>query len=224
MIAAAAPRAVLCVPSGPGGARSEPLERYTGAATLNSPGRPAHPRWPWWPSVGPVTESNDVVVVVGNPQTGSRTASIATRVGERVAELTSSGGPVLVDLADEPAALLRWGDEAVARKREAVLGAKALVVASPTYKASFTGLVKLFLDTFAHDELGGVPTVAVMTGGSPDHSLAVQHHLVPVLVEIGACCPTRGLYVSGPALDDPGPAIDEWFAHARPILSRLSWR
>lgn len=94
------------------------------------------------------------------------------------------------------------------------------MVASPTYKASFTGLVKLFLDAFAHDELGGLPTVAVMTGGSPDHGLALQHHLVPVLVEIGASCPTRGLYVSGPAVDDPEATIEAWLATAGPVLAR----
>ena len=77
------------------------------------------------------------------------------------------------------------------------------MVASPTYKAAYTGLLKLFLDQFDHDELAGVPTVALMTGGSPAHALAVEVHLRPVLVEIGASLPTRGVFLAGPEVDDP---------------------
>lgn len=168
------------------------------------------------PALGPA----EVVVIVGNPQAGSRTAGIARRVGERVAAVTSLEGVALIDLADAPEGLLRRQDPAVAEQRATVLAARALVVASPTYKASFTGLVKLFLDTFGQGELAGTPTVALMTGGSAHHSLAVAQHLVPVLVEIGASCPTPGLYLSGPEVDDPEPAIDRWLAGAGPVLAR----
>lgn len=167
-----------------------------------------------------MTGRSDVVAVVGNPQAGSRTASIARQVATRAGQLIGLGEVATIDLADQPEALLRWGDPTVAEWKAQVLAARLLVVASPTYKASFTGLVKLFLDAFGHDELGGLPTVAMMTGGAPDHSLAVEHHLVPVLVEIGGSCPTRGLYVSGPAVDDPGPTIDAWLATAGPVLTR----
>jgi FMN reductase len=167
-----------------------------------------------------MSDRSEVVIVVGNPQPGSRTAGIGRRVGERVAEVASLDGVATIDLADQPEGLLRWKDPTVAGWRDLVLQARLLVVASPTYKASFTGLVKLFLDAFGHDALAGLTTVAVMTGGSADHSLAVQHHLVPVLVEIGASCPTRGLYVSGAAVDDPEPLIDAWLTTAGPVLAR----
>lgn len=55
-----------------------------------------------------------MVVVVGNPQAGSRTAGIARRVGVRLAELASLGGVGTIDLAEQPEALLRWGDPVVA--------------------------------------------------------------------------------------------------------------
>ncbi|MHB1139405.1 MAG: NADPH-dependent FMN reductase, partial [Microthrixaceae bacterium] len=120
--------------------------------------------------------STDVVVVVGNPQPASRTAAAALAVGTRVAELT--GGTVdLIELAEHGPALLSWGDPTVEELRAAVGAARALVVSSPTYKASYTGLTKLFLDRFDAGELGGTPTVAMMTGGSPAHALTVAVHL-----------------------------------------------
>lgn len=158
--------------------------------------------------------------MVGNPQPASRTAAIARRVGSRLGELASLTGVRTIDLAEQPEPLLRWGDPAVAEWKQQVRAARLLVVATPTYKASFTGLVKLFLDAFDQDELGGLTTVALMTGGSADHRLAVQHHLVPVLVEIGASCPARGLYVAGPAVDDPEPTLEAWLATAGPVLLR----
>jgi len=66
----------------------------------------------------------------------------------------------------------------------------------------------------------GLTTVPMMTGGSADHALAVELHLRPVLVEIGASCPTRGLFVFGPAVDDPAPTIDAWWDVAGPVLAR----
>ena len=117
-------------------------------------------------------------------------------------------------------AAVRVGDSPWPRFKAEVLDADAVVVASPTYKAAYTGLLKLFLDQFDAGELHGIPTVAVMTGGSFAHALAVDVHLVPVLTEIGASCPTRGLYLWGPELDAPEEPVERWFERAGPPLRR----
>lgn len=162
-----------------------------------------------------------VVVVVGNPQAASRTAAAATEVGRRVAALADIASVVTIDLAELGPALLSWGDPAVVAAKGTVVGASALIVASPTYKAAYTGLLKLFLDQFDKGELAPVGAVVpVMSGGGPAHSLAVEVHLRPVLVEIGASCPTRGLYLAGAEIDHPGPAIEAWLADATPPLRR----
>jgi len=168
-----------------------------------------------------------VVVVVGNPQAGSRTAAAAGVVGERLAVLLGETDleptVTVIDLADVARALVGWGDPVVAGLKRTVSGATALVVASPTYKASFTGLLKLFLDQFGSDELAGLPTVAVMSGGSAAHTLALDTQLRPVLVEIGASLPTRGVYFAGPEIDEPAAVVDRWWVVAAPILRRVRW-
>ncbi len=77
----------------------------------------------------------------------------------------------------------------------AVQGSDLVVVASPTYKATYTGLLKLFLDRIARGALAGVTAVPVMLGGHWRHALAADLLLKPVLVELGATCPTRGLFL-----------------------------
>jgi FMN reductase len=160
----------------------------------------------------------EVVVVVGNPQRASRTTRAATLVGERLASLIG-GATTVIEVADLGPALLEWGNPVVTAAKDTVLGARALVVASPTYKASFTGLVKLFLDQFDAGALDGTPTVPLMTGGSATHALSVEHHLRPVLIEIGASCPTSGVFLFGEQQDDPEPILSEWFDAQRAVLS-----
>jgi len=163
----------------------------------------------------------EVVVVVGNPKPASRTRTAAEAVADAVRSLAPDARTTTtIDLADHAPSLLRWGDPEVGLLKSTVLGARALVVASPTYKAAYTGLLKLFLDQFDKDELRGLPTVAVMTGGSPPHALAVEVHLRPVLVEIGASLPARGLFLAGPEVDDPGPVVREWLVTAAEPLRR----
>jgi FMN reductase len=110
--------------------------------------------------------------------------------------------------------------------REAVDGIRScalVVVASPTYKASYTGLLKSFLDWFSTTDLQGVTVVPVMTGAGAHHALAVEVHLRPVLVELGATLPTRGLYVTEGELEEAGVVITTWLdAAAAPLRQALA--
>jgi FMN reductase len=133
-----------------------------------------------------------VAVVVGNPKPRSRTFHAA----ELVAEKVSGRAPDLkLDLVDLGPALLDWNDPTVAQAVADVTAADLLVVASPTYKATYTGLLKLFLDRFGAGSLVRVTAVPLMLGGDMRHSLAPEAFLKPVLAELGASCPTRGLFL-----------------------------
>lgn len=166
-----------------------------------------------------------VVVVVANPGGPGRTGTAALAVAHRLASIgapdVDDRSPIVeVDLADGPERLLGWGSELAARHRAVIDGGRALVVATPTYKATYTGLLKVFLDSVGAGELGGIPTVPIMTGGSDAHRLAVDVHLTPLLLELGASLPARGLYLAGPEVDDQEPAIDTWWSAAGPPLAR----
>ena len=91
-------------------------------------------------------------------------------------------------------------------------------VEPPTYKATYTGLLKAFLDWFSQTGLSGVIAVPVMVGAGAQHALAVEVHLRPLLVEIGASVPTRGLYVTEDRLEDLPAVTGEWLVEAGPIL------
>lgn len=155
-------------------------------------------------------------VVVGNPKPESRTLAAALHLAR---ELT--GEPDLViDLATLGTSILDWSDDHVADLVKQVGAADLVIVASPTYKAAYTGLLKLFLDRFAGGTgLSGL-AIPLMLGGSPAHSLAPELALRPVLTEIGGTVPGRGLYVVDAQHDDPA-AYADWLAANRPVVDAL---
>jgi FMN reductase len=151
------------------------------------------------------------VVVVGNPKPMSRTRAAAELVSTK---LTGEAPTAVIDVIDLGAGLLGWGDPKVAAAKATVLSADCLVVASPTFKGTYTGLLKLFLDQFGAGELDQKLTFAVMLGGSVAHALAPEITLRPVLVEIGASCPAPSLYLIDKEYETSA-RLDEWLAIAR---------
>ncbi|MDK1474648.1 NAD(P)H-dependent oxidoreductase [Streptomyces sp. 549] len=63
---------------------------------------------------------------------------------------------------------------------EAVSQADALIVATPMFNASYSGLFKSFFDVLNADALTGKPVLIAATGGSARHSLALEHAVRPL--------------------------------------------
>jgi FMN reductase len=164
-----------------------------------------------------------IAVVTGNPKPQSRTHSVALAVADAVAAgLGNSGasaGRLVVDLAEHAPRLFDWQDQELSALTAGVAGADVAIFASPTYKASYTGMLKAFLDRYGSNGLAGVIAIPVMTGGWPGHLLAVEVHLRPVLVELGATVPTRGLYVTEPELASLDAAVARWAETAVPLVT-----
>ncbi|SNQ46128.1 putative flavoprotein [Frankia canadensis] len=166
-----------------------------------------------------------IVSVIGNPKPASRTRQVAEEVAARVVTaLAATGYPAqteVIEVSELGAGLLGWGDPAVAAALGTIRGADVLVVATPTYKATYTGLLKLLLDQIGGGELAGLPTIPVQVAAAPQHALAVEVHLRPVLVEIGAACPTTGIFVLDSRLADLPALLDAWGSVNLPAVSAL---
>ena len=174
----------------------------------------------------PTREELRIAVVVGNPRPGSRTRRAAEavaiavgRLGRRADRMVSIDTLELAELAPE---LFAPASPRVEAAMETVTAAHVVVVASPTYKAAYTGLLKAFLDRFSSTALAGVVGVPVMMGGAQIHALAVEVHLRPVLVELSLTCPTRGLFIVEAELDQLDATVDAWLAaHEQPLSALL---
>jgi len=156
------------------------------------------------------------VVVVGNPKPNSRTRTAAEFLA---AELTGERPDLVIDLATLGGRLLEWDDAGIASLLEEIDRAHVVVFASPTYKATYTGLLKLLIDRVAVRNREGV-AVPLMLGGSPAHSLTPEYTLRPVLAELGFVT-TRALYVVDERYDDP-TAYADWLEHGRRVVDALT--
>jgi FMN reductase len=143
-----------------------------------------------------------IVGVVGNPKPRSRTYKMVTAVAEACA--AASGGRVdtVIDLVELKEWLFDLGAPQLGPALEHVLKADVLVIGSPVYKATYTGLLKAFCDHIAQGQLAGKLALPTMMGGFHQHALAVEVHLRPLLVELGATCASPGLYVLESQIDD----------------------
>jgi FMN reductase len=155
-----------------------------------------------------------VSVVAGNPKPASRTLDAARLVGSRFGDGVSE-----IDVITLGPGLLGWGDEGVRRAVEQVRVSDLVVVASPTFKATYSGVLKLFLDQFdTGTGMAGVTAIPLMLGAGPAHHLAPEVFLKPVLVELGAIVPVQGLYLSDRTYAEPeklDPWMDRWEAVVR---------
>lgn len=166
----------------------------------------------------------NVVVVCGNPKVNSRTLGVAEEVARQAASATGRGDSVrthIIDLGNFGGQLFDFSSDAVKAEVARLSGADLAVIASPTYKASYTGLLKSFLDWFGQTALASVVAVPVMVGGSAAHALAPEVFLRPLLVEVGAIVPTRGLFVLDAELDQLSTTVGTWAQGAGGALRRL---
>lgn len=117
-----------------------------------------------------------------------------------------------IDLGELPAeALLGQGrhvevEEAIA----ATIDAQIVIAATPVYRATYSGLLKVFLDLFPNGALSGRVVVPIATGGSQTHLLALDHGLRPLFASLGALVTASAVYA--------GP---EHFADEQALLDRV---
>jgi FMN reductase len=117
----------------------------------------------------------------------------------------------IADLAALPAdaLLARARDRALDRAVADVAAAHVVLVATPVYRASYSGLLKVFLDQLPEAALAGKVAVPIASGGGPAHLLAIDHGLRPLLTSLGATVIATGVYATPEGFTDgaPGAAL-----------------
>ncbi|RMX08191.1 FMN reductase [Corticibacter populi] len=86
--------------------------------------------------------------------------------------------------------------DAVERELAAVEQADILVVATPVYRGSYTGLFKHFFDFIHQDALIDKPILLAATGGSERHALVIDHQLRPLFSFFQARTLPLGVYAT----------------------------
>jgi FMN reductase len=139
----------------------------------------------------------NIVAISGSPSQRSRSSWLLQLAQTRLEGSASTSS--LITVRELPSAALLDADaraEPIRRAIEHVQRADLLLVATPIYKAAYSGLLKLFLDLLPADSLRSKTVLPLATGGSLAHFLALDYALKPVLAALGARDILDGVYAT----------------------------
>ena len=157
-----------------------------------------------------------IVGISGSASPLSRTRSIIETAIGRVAEETG-GATHLISIADlvPHLGIAVRGDAGppVEDALRHIETADLLIVGSPVYKGSYTGLLKHLIDLLEYTALAGVPVGLIATGGSDRHALVVEHHMRPLFGFFSARTLPTGLFILDKAI--VGSEIEDAITRAR---------
>ncbi|NUO86180.1 MAG: NADPH-dependent FMN reductase [Cupriavidus sp.] len=146
-----------------------------------------------------------ILTLSGSPSAQSRSGLVLAHLrtaleaaGERTRHLD------LRDLPAGPLLAARVDDPAIDAATRAVAEAQVVVLATPVYKAAYSGLLKAFLDLLPQTGLRDKIVLPIATGGSLAHALAIDYALRPVLAALGSRQILPGIF----AVDQQIEAVD----------------
>ncbi len=166
-----------------------------------------------------------IVGLSGNLTRPSRTRALVQEILAQ-AERRGLGRTVLHDLVDagpELGAAVQRGNLPPAPERvvAAIEQADALVVATPVYKAAYTGLFKHLFDLIEPKSLEGRPVILAATGGSDRHALVIEHHLRPLFAFFRAHAVPTGLYAANADFTPEGDLTEAMQGRIAPALDQI---
>ena len=154
------------------------------------------------------TKGLSAVGISGSPSSTSKSRQL---VEYALARLAARGATTqLLDLATLPAEPLlgRGVSPLVTAALEAATRARIIVAGTPVYRATYSGLLKVFFDLLPQDSLVGKVGVPIVTGHGSAHSLAVDHGLRPLFASLGAMVVAGGVYATSGQFQDGKPTAE----------------
>jgi FMN reductase len=128
-----------------------------------------------------------IVGIQGSPSASSRSGSLLALAQSRLQGVATSAH--LITVRDLPAQALlhaQFEHPLIRQALDEVSEAQVVLIATPIYKAAYSGVLKSFLDLLPQDALRGKTVLPLATGGSIAHLLALDYALKPVLSALGA--------------------------------------
>ncbi len=124
---------------------------------------------------------SNIVIISGSPTQPSRSFAIATYL-EKL--LTSKGQQIEVmnvrDLPPEDLVYANFKSKAINQALDKIEKAHAIIVISPIYKASYTGVLKTFFDLIPEKGLSEKIILPIASGGTVAHLLSLEYAFKPL--------------------------------------------
>jgi FMN reductase len=149
---------------------------------------------------------SQIVIISGSPTVASRINLVLKYVENLLNEKgLSTTNYSVTEFSPEDLVKGRWDSQDIAKFAEAIKQADGVIIGSPVYKASYTGVLKSLLDLLPEGAFKHTPVLPIMVGGSTRHLLAIDYSLNP-LIAILKGQPLQGLYFVDSEIDKTNEA------------------
>jgi FMN reductase len=136
-----------------------------------------------------------ILAISGSPSATSKTARVLAHVEQR---LTIEADVRTIAVRDLPPEVLLGADPShpvILDVVEQINAADGLIIATPVYKAAYSGVLKALLDLLPQFAFAGKVVLPLATGGTIAHVLAIDYALRPVLTTMGATHVVPGYFI-----------------------------
>lgn len=126
-----------------------------------------------------------ILLIGGSPSVTSRSGRLLGNIGARLEQEGLSVESLQVrDLPAEALLHADFTNPQILFALQQVAHAEAIVIATPVYKAAYSGILKAFIDLWPQFGLRGKVVLPIASGGSPAHTLILDYALRPVLASL----------------------------------------
>lgn len=128
---------------------------------------------------------SDIVIISGSPSNSSRSERVLQYLGRMLEREHLSVTHISVkDVGAEDLLFGNFNSPEIKMVADKISHAKGVIVGTPVYKASYSGVLKALFDILPQDILQDKPVLPLMTGGSLSHLLAIEYALKPLLATL----------------------------------------
>ncbi|MFJ2739561.1 FMN reductase [Streptomyces sp. NPDC087440] len=170
------------------------------------------------------THPSRLVVVSAGLSVPSSTRLLADRLAEAVHTELPTTTVEFIELRELATAIANhlvtgFPNETLHQAIDAVSTSDGLIAVTPVFAASYSGLFKSFFDLIDPDALTGTPVLIAATGGTPRHSLALDHAVRPLFSYLHALTVPTSVFA---ASEDWGGEGDAFTAHLPGRITRAA--
>lgn len=127
-----------------------------------------------------------ITIISGSPNNSSRLNGLIQYMREQLSNNGHSTALLeVIDLPPEDLVYAKFNSPAILAAHELVEQADVIIIGSPVYKASFTGVLKSYIDLLPHKAFSGKVILPIFIAGSDSHLLSIDYALKPVLASMG---------------------------------------
>ena len=139
---------------------------------------------------------HDILAIAGSPSQSSRSSAVLA-YAKTVLETHGLQVKTFTVRDIKPEDLVFANFESLELKEftNLVETAKGIMIATPVYKATYTGILKALLDLLPQYAFAGKTLFPIATGGTITHLLSLEYSMKPLFTVLGATHIERGVFI-----------------------------